>query len=421
VTGVVTTTALQEPVLDAPMSEWALRMTLGADYLLANFGRFSLAPVLAILLTSQSHGADWFVTGIGLFGFTLFAGLSSLLVSGWLPRLPYRISMPASLVLTGVGFGLLPYAHRPVLVLAMLFVAGAGISVHAVLARVLVAECIASEPGRNTIYSIQQIGTNAAASLGPFIAAALYVSGDSRPLLTFVGVAYLLGAVALAAGLRWNMRPPSTVRDIHGLAGLAGMLRDPQCRQASIVTSVGSFAYAQFYSAFALLVAVAVHSSSLRGFLLAGPPIAIVVLQAPVTRVSNRRLLAGATPLSMLATATFTFGVAMALLALGLPLLAGAAAAMSVFALAEMTFTPMVSTTFNRITSVSRLRAANLQAVAWTSGEALGSLSGGALFLLCYDRGLGRLYWLLLAVVAVAGSAPFLPRLRARGTSEEKA
>lgn len=390
--------------------EARLRAALGVEFLLANFGRFSLAPVMAILLASQSDGADWLVTGVGLFGFALFAGLSSLLVTSWLPRFPYSTTMPASLVLSAVGFGVLPYASSPVLILALLFVAGAGISVHAVLARVLVADSVASEPGRNTIYSIQQIAANAAAALGPFIAGALYLGGDSRPLLSFVGGAYLLGAAALFIGLERGTHPPVATRSLRRWSDLAGIARDPACRSAAVVTAVGAFAYAQFYSAFALLVAFAIDSTLIRSALLAGPPVAIVVLQALVTRLTNRCLWSGVAPLTILAVAGCTFGIAMAVLALDLPVVAGAIAAMCVFALAEMLFTPMVSVTFNRICSVSRLQASNLQAVAWTSGEALGSLSGGALFLLCYDRGVGGLYWFALAVFTVTGAAPFLLR-----------
>jgi MFS family permease len=116
--------------------------------------------------------------------------------------------------------------------------------------------------------------------------------------------------------------------------------------------------------------------------------------------------------LDILAKATFTFAIAVTLLGVGLPLVAGAIAAMAVFALAEMLFTPMVSTTFSRITSVSRLTASNLQGVAWTFGEAFGSLSGGAIFLICYRHGTGNLYWLLLAAVTMAGAVPFLGRRR---------
>ncbi|MGW5049845.1 MFS transporter [Actinokineospora sp. NPDC004072] len=390
------------------MSEPKLRLTIAVDYLLSNFGRFSLMPVLAVLLAVQSDGAEWLTTGVGLFGFMLCAGLSALLVTKWLPRFTYVTSMTASMAFSAVGFGLLAHTTHPLAAMGLLFVAGFGISVHAVLVRVLVAEVVPSETGRNNLYSIQQIATNAAAAFGPFIAGALYVSGDGRPLLTFVAGAYVLAGLSLLVGLPRGLRPPDTVRERgRGVAAGLRMLRDPECRGASAVTAIGSFAYAQFYSAFALLVALAVDSTLLRGALLAGPPIAIVIFQVLVTMAVNRYLRAGVRPLSILIVATALFGVAVVFLGVGLPVVLAATVAMAVFAVAEMIFTPMVSTTFNRISGVSRLAASNLQGVAWTAGEALGSLAGGALFLLAYQNGIAAVYWLALAAVTVACVVPF--------------
>lgn len=395
------------------MTESALRTTLLFDYLASNIGRFSLMPVLAMLLATQSNGASW-VTGVGLFAFMLCAGLSSLLAITWLPRIAYRITMPGSMVCSAVGFGLLPYTHHPLVIMLLLFVAGFGISVHATLSRVLIPEIIENEPGRNTIYSMQNITTNIAASLGPFVAAVLYVSGDGRPLLGMVGVAYLLAGLSLLVGLPNGLRPPTTVRERgRGIAAGLALLRDPESRQVTVITAIATFVYAQFYSGFALLVAFDVSSPVLRGLLLAGPPVAIVLLQAVVTGMANRYLRAGIPPLRILTVATLLFGAAMLLLGVGLPVVIGATLAMAVFACAEMLFTPMVSTAFNRITSVSRLAASNLQGVAWTAGEALGSLAGGALFLVCYQQGISNVYWLLVAAATVVGALPYLAVRRA--------
>jgi predicted MFS family arabinose efflux permease len=293
--------------------------------------------------------------------------------------------------------------------------------VNAVLARVLVAESIASEPGRNNIYSIQQIATNAAAALGPFIAGALYISGNGRPLLTFVSGAYALAGVSLVVGLPKQLRPPPAVR--RGSGGLAAglrLLRDPQCRKVSVLTAIGSFIYGQFYSAFALLVALAVDSTLLRGTLLGGPPVVIVVLQAVVTAVANRRLRAGVSPVTILVGAVLVFGGAIFLLGVGFPIVIGSIVAMTIWSFAEMLFTPMVSIAFNRITSVSRLGASNLQGVAWTVGEALGSLCGGAVFLVSYQHGLDNWYWLVLACATVLGVLPYLAAARRASATAPK-
>lgn len=405
----MTDAAIPEQARRPGRSDQALTLVIALDYLLANLGRFSLMPVMAILLASRGGEDGWITTGIGLFGFTLCSGLSALLATRLLPKLPYAVTLPVSMVFPAVGFGFLPAAEGPVAALVLLLVAGFGMSVHGVVVRVLIAELVAGEAGRNKIYSVQQIATNAAAALGPFIAAALYVSGDARPLLVLVAAAYVLAGVTLAVGVPRGLRPPATVgeRTRGWTAGLA-LLRDPQSRRVTLITAVGMFGYAQFYSAFALLVALAIDSTLLRGALLGGPPVAIVFLQALVTMLVNRRLRAGTRPLQILALATLVFGIAMAFLGVGLPVVVGAVAAMAVFAVAEMLFTPMVSTAFNSISNASPLAASNLQQVAWTSGEALGSLCGGAVFLLCYQNGVSGPYWLVLAVVTAVSALPYL-------------
>lgn len=384
-----------------------LRYTIGADYLASGFARFSLVPVLAIMLTRNSGGASW-VTGVGLFGFLVCAGLGMLPVSRLASRLPYVVTLPGGMLCSAVCSGLFGYVHGAWLTLGLLFGTGFGIGVHTTLCRVLVVQCVQHEQSRNNIYCMQQIMTNAAGALGPFIAGVLYVDGDGRPLLMFVSGGYLLAAVVLIVGLPKNLTPPKTragpVRRVAPGRLLRDFLRDSDGRRACLATLGGAFAYGQFYSAFALLVALAVGPVLVRGALLAGPPMVIAVLQACVTIAVNRRLRAGATPLGVMIAGMVLFGVAIALLGAGLPMLIGSIVAMVIWSFAEMVFVPMVSLSFNRITSVSRVAASNVQGVAWTAGEGAGSLCGGAIFLLCYRHGAASAYWLALAAVTFAGA-----------------
>lgn len=410
------TEVVERPGVAPRLNESALRRTLGVNYLCCQFAKFSLMPVLAVML-ARGGGGTSSVAGFGMFAFLLCIGLSSLPVSRWLPRLPYSVTMAAGMVCSAVGFGALACATRPVPVLLALCLAGFGNSVHGVLVRVLVAESVTSEPARNTVYSIVQIATNVAAALGPFIAGVLYVSGDNRPLLVFVGIAYLAAAVTLLVGLPAGLRPPGTIRHSGGARARIRALRDPECVRALTITAAGAFAYGQFYSAFALYVALAVDSSMLRAVLLGGPPIAIALLQSGVTVLANRRLRAGTAPITLLAFSVIAFGCGIVLLGVGLPLVLGAAVAMAVFALAEMLYTPMVSIAFNRLTNVSAITSSNLQGVSLTTGEALGSLFGGAVFLACYHHGRSDWYWLALGTATVAGICLHLARSRTTTTS----
>ncbi|MGW1619081.1 MFS transporter [Streptomyces sp. NPDC002172] len=393
------------------LSERALRRTLGVNYLCCQFGKFSLMPVLAVMLARGSGGSAS-AAGFDMFAFLMCVGLSSLLISRWLPRLPYAVSMAAGMVCSGAGFGTLAFTDRPVSVLLALCLAGFGNSVHGVLVRVLVAESLTAESARNTVYGILQIATNAAAALGPFIAGVLYVAGDNRSLLAFVGIAYLAAAVSLLVGLPFGLRPPRTLRRIDGVRARMRTLRDPQCLRALALTAVGAFAYGQFYSAFALFVALAVEPAMLRAVLLGGPPILIVLFQSGVTALTNRRLRAGMAPQELLAIAVAAFGSGIVLLGVGLPVVAGAALAVAVFAFAEMLFGPMVSIAFNRLTNVSPITSSNFQGISLTTGEALGSLSGGAVFLACYHHGAGDWYWLALGAATLAGAGLHFARAR---------
>ncbi|MFI8106515.1 MFS transporter [Streptomyces sp. NPDC086023] len=401
----------ERPRAGLGLGEKALRRTLGVNYLCCQFGKFSLMPVLAVMLARGSGGSTS-AAGFHMFAFLLCVGLSSLLVSRWLPRLPYAVTMAGGMVCSGAGFGALAFTSRPGLVLLALCLAGFGNSVHGVLVRVLIAESLDAEPTRNTVYGILQIATNAAAALGPFIAGVLYVAGDNRSLLAFVGIAYLAAAVTLLVGLPLGLRPPSTMRPTDGARARIRTVRDPECLRALALTAAGAFAYGQFYSAFALFVAMAIDSAMLRAVLLGGPPVLIVLFQSGVTVLTNRKLRSGTPPLSLLAVSVGAFGIGIVLLGVGLPVVAGAAAAVAVFAFAEMLFGPMVSIAFNRLTNVSPITSSNFQGVSLTTGEALGSLSGGAVFLACYHHGAGDWYWLALGAATLVGAGLHLARAR---------
>lgn len=91
----------------------------------------------------------------------------------------------------------------------------------------------------------------------------------------------------------------------------------------------------------------------------------------------------------------------MVTLGLALSPVVGAVLAVLVFSVAEMAFGPMISTAFAGLPIESSLEAFNLRQVCWTTGEALGALMGGSVFLTLYDRGDGRVYWEVLGIVTL--------------------
>lgn len=380
-----------------------LQLVLAGETLFGSLGLFSLFPVLGLLLAARTPTAGTTWVGVGLFCYTASAGLSALLVNRWLPTLRYRTGTACSLLLSGVAFGLLTFVSSGWALCGLLVLAGLGYSSHFVLSRVLVAEMVHDDQGRNSIYSLLQISVNLAAACGPFIASFLYFA-DSRLLLGFVAACYLVAGAVFYLGGPSHRPPPTTTRWPLSRKVLGQALRTPSVRRVLLTTTLGAFGYAQFYSAFALFVGKGIDSAPLRAVLLAGPAAMIVLIQAGVTSVVNRMLGAGTPTVSVLFVATAVFGVAMLMLGLGLPVVLGAVLAVLVFSVAEMMFTPMVNTTFAGLSLGSSLESFNLRQVCWTSGEAVGSLAGGGVFLTLYLSGRGQLYWLALAVATLAGT-----------------
>ncbi|MEU9119083.1 MFS transporter [Streptomyces sp. NPDC048506] len=397
-------------------------LVLGVDHVFGCLGLFSLMPVLGVLLSRQTSGGSM-VVGTGLFIYTAAAGISALLVNHWLPRFPYVVGMTAGLCLSALGFGLLPYVHGPVPLVALLAVAGLGVSIHFILSRVMIAELVTDDIGRHRIYSMLQIAVNIAAAIGPFAASLLYSTGsDGRLLLGLVALSYVLAAVSLLFGLPRGLRPPPTSGQWPiSRAALMSVLRHRIGLRVVVTTVTGSFLYAQFFSAFALLVAHEIRTGAVRAVLLAGPAVTIVALQTAVTAVVSRLMKRGLRPLVMLGSATLMFAAAMALLGFGLPVAVAAGVSVAVFSVAEMLFTPMVSTAFAGLPIASSLEAFNIRQVSWTLGEALGSLSGGALFLFCYEHGHQGTYWLVLAGVTAVGMPLLLLSARSRTDAQESA
>jgi MFS family permease len=384
-------------------------VALSAHHLMVSLGLYPAMPVLALVLSQQATGA----AGPGLFCYSAAAGLGALLMSRWLARRRYRPTMIAGTVLAAVGFGLLPYAGSALVSLALLLAAGLGMSVHSLLSRVLVAELIDTAIGRQRFYSILMIAINIAASIGPFLAMFTYRSGDARPLFTVVAGCYLLAGISLLFGVPANLRAPAaTGRWPISLGVLRNALRDTTARSTVVTTLVGTFLYAQFESSLLLLMADQIPSPPLRAVLLAAPAAGIVLLQAPATAVMTRLMHRGTPPFAFIGMACLGFGGAMLLLGSGLPAIIAIVAAIVAFTLAEPLFHSMVSTAFAGLSASSRLEMFNLRQICWTSGEALGSLCGGTVFLLLHRDGHGQSYWLALGTCALVITAPLIIRGR---------
>ncbi|MFF7974930.1 MFS transporter [Streptomyces sp. NPDC007905] len=380
-----------------------LRAALALETLVGSLGLYSVIPVLGPLLAARSPGSGTAVVGAGLFCYTASAGLSATLAARRLRRISYAPGMVGSVLLSAAAFGLLPLADADWMLCGLLVLAGCGVSAHFLYSRVLVAEVVHDDIGRNRVFSLLQIAVNAAAALGPFIANALYSPSQPQKLMGVVALCYVAAAVVMLPGLPRGVRPPaSSGRWPVGRKVLRQVVTTAAIRRTVVAGVLGTFVYAQFYSAFAYYVARQFDSATLRSFLLAGPAFWIVVLQTGVTAVVSRLMRAGVTPFAVLGGANLLFGLSMLTLGLHLEPAVGAVLAILVFSVAEMAFGPMISTAYAGLPIESSLEAFNLRQVCWSFGEALGAFSGGTLFVALHGQGRGRLYWDALAFVTLA-------------------
>ncbi|MFI6647493.1 MFS transporter [Streptomyces sp. NPDC050529] len=392
-------------------SRGLLTLVLSVHHLLVSLGLYTVMPVLAVVLSRQATGA----AGPGLFCYTASAGSGSLLISRWLSRRRYLPTMIVGTLLAATGFGLLPYADGGVVPLGLLLTAGFGMSLHSLLSRVLVAEMVTDDIGRQRLYSTLMIAINIAASIGPFLAMATFPEGDSRPLFTVVAGCYLLAGASLAFGVRPGLRTPvSSTRWPISRTTLRITLRDSTARATVLATLVGTFLYAQLSSSVVLLLAEEFTSASMRAVLLAAPAVGIVVLQTPATAVMARLMGRGVPPFVFVCAAALGFSGAMLVLGSGLSPAPAVVTAIFLFTLAEPFFHSTVSTAFAGLPADSRLEAFNLRQVCWTTGEALGALCGGALFLVLYRTGHGHIYWLVLGAGAMITITPLTTGFRKR-------
>jgi MFS transporter, DHA1 family, multidrug resistance protein len=380
------------------------------DYLLSHLGFFSVLPVLPLLLTRLAPGTSPLFVGASLFAFNFAVRGASLFCSGLLHRSPVRRAMVGGLLVAALGFAAVPLVSGQVGILICLLVSGTGISINGLMARVYIALSLESTAARNTVFSAMQVVVNVAAALGPIVANLLVGRRLDLPLLFGVSTMYVFAALAVGLMLPGGLRPGDhDVRPPLRLGLLRALVTDPDIRRVSAVTAVGTFLYAQFFSAIALQVVQLTESAALRASFFTANGILVVVVQVPMTTYVTRRLVAGVAPVGFLVAGILTFAAAFMVMGITGTTVIGAFATVVVFSVAETLFTPMVNTAFSNIQGGRpTVELFNLRQVAVTAGESLGSFVGGALFLTALAYHVGSLYWVLPAAVGAVAALSYL-------------
>ncbi|MFF0623811.1 MFS transporter [Streptomyces sp. NPDC004296] len=245
-----------------------------------------------------------------------------------------------------------------------------------------------------------------AAAVGP-LAANLLVGDLPRVLLPAIAGIYLLTATLMFVLVPRDLRPAdSAARKPQGLRVVADMVRDPRVRTVSLLALVGSVMYGQFFSAFAIHTTHVTGSPTVRGAYYTANAVIIVAGQLLIKRLANRALGRWHAPWIILCVGISVFGLSFLLLALPGASIALTFLAVGVFAVAEMVFSPMVSTAYAQLgDGRPMVEVFNFRQVGATLGESLGGFTGGALFTTLFQHRLGSAYWAGTALVGLTTAA----------------
>jgi FSR family fosmidomycin resistance protein-like MFS transporter len=190
-------TAREAPSLAAPIrsaaetTTVAIILAVSVSHMLNDMMQ-SLAPALYPVFRDE-FGLSFFQTGLITFSFQVTASLLQPLIGVYTDRRPKPFSLPAAMVFTFFGLGVLAYGQTYTTLLVAVGLIGIGSAIfHPEASRVARA---ASGGRHGFAQSLFQVGGNFGQSLGPLMAAFIVVPHGQRSVLWFTALA--LAAVAI--------------------------------------------------------------------------------------------------------------------------------------------------------------------------------------------------------------------------------
>lgn len=370
--------------------------------LVSQLGFYAVLPLLPELL-AQRWGADGpLVTGLSLAVLSASMRGAGIFLSPWLQRTPMHWSALAGMLLAAAGFIGLAVVPSALIVPVALGVVGGGISATATVLRVTVSELLDRPDEANSVFASVQVAANVGAALGPLLGAILLSRGGGQGVFTTVGVAYgFAGIVAFWGAPARRPTASPTARSPLAAAVFRAAWRDVRVRETSFVSAIGCLMYAQLFSAISIhmmQVGVEVGTRSIVFAMNAG---IVIVAQYPVTCAVNRRMRSGMSPLSVLRAGVAIFCLAYGVLACTGRAVVGVVVAVIVFSIAETVFSPMLNTAFSGMDGYTPLEIFTVRQTATATGETIGALAGGALYLVVFRAGHSSFYWAVLLALGV--------------------
>lgn len=380
---------------------------IAVDYLVSYLGYFAVLPLLPKLLTGEFEASPSEL-GLILLAFTASVRASSIFLAGLLDRLRLERALLTGLLLSAVGFSSASLAFEPWQVLLCLSAAGVGISIHAVIARSLIAALATEREANLRAFSLINVAANVAAAAGPLLAGAMLSLSSHPPILLVAGGCYVFSATVILATLRLPpARQPARPRSrTFPLRTYMRLFRDDEFRRLSAFNFVGWLMYAQLFSALPIYLFARIENPALVGTFFVVNGVLIIGLQMPVSRVTAR-FVSDASASSrrvplMLTAGILCFAASFLVIAAGAPVWT-LYLAVALFTVGEMVFMPLSDSAFSWISGLDQTVVVFTgKRITTAIGEALGVFCGGSIFLAVTGEFGDAAYWYAIAAVGVS-------------------
>lgn len=358
-------------------------------------GYFGLMAVLVVALHRQGLRADEVAAAVAVF--SVCSKVAKIPLAVVMDRIAPHVSLLVGCVLAGALLAVLPAARTFPAVVAVLVIAGLGVSVNALASKQLAARATDAAASRTTAFAVINVSVNLASAVAAPLALLLLDAGRTRMLFIAVGAAYVVAGIASCSLLRRVEWPPPSRQ---GWAAYRGVLATPRLAPLLAVNAAGWFLYAQLFNSVPLYVTERLGAGAELGLLFTTNALLIVVFQVPFGRAVEH--LGRGMPRAMLAMAFALFAAAF-VLGGALPGFVAVVALVVVFSFAEMAFVPTVDVALlETIDDVHRAAGYSVLSVATAIGEASGAAVGITMFAWMHDRGADGGFWYVAAGAAVA-------------------
>ncbi len=371
-------------------------LPLLAQYLLSFTSYLSLTPVLAVLIRDGWHQSAA-VVGLALFVFSCSSRAGSILLSPRLEGLPgVRVLIVANL-LSGTSFLVMSQATSPVPLIALLALAGTGVSLNGLVVRSVIAEWTSGTRSQVTAFAKLNALLNVAAAVGPIIGTTLLSTRSPWRLPLVLAAGYYAAAAIMFTLTRRADRAfdPGGKRFSFRSYG-AALRRSVSLRHLMLASTSGWLLYAQLYSALPIHLFATTHSKVQVAALFSMAAVLIVVLQIPVSKAVGTLLERGTQLSTVLFTGLGCFATSFAIIALAGGRTALLYAAVAVFTLGEVLFAPSVDTAFataGRESAAGFIAVYTGKQITLAVGESTGAFIGGALFSYVQQHFSPGVYW----------------------------